>query len=298
MFIKKLHHNFKKRLKIYSISVGIIISVLILIAYGIIQKNNDTMALNDFGHYEKDAYQKPADITPEAVKEARPIKLPILMYHYVEYVQDSGDTIRKSLNVTPDVFKKQLQTLKDAGYTTYFARDVPKILDGSMKVGDKSIILTFDDGYEDFHRVVFPILKSYNVKATVFMIYDFIGRKQFLKDKDIRELLDSGLVEIGSHTLHHMYLKKVSSEVARKQIFESKQKLEEQFGIHVDTFAYPYGAFKQETIDLVKEASYSAAFSVIKGQIQSQGNIFYLSRIRMGSAYGKGMLKVLEKLNK
>lgn len=275
------HKLYRKR-----VTLGIFFGIFILVRFFLLT------------YYERDIFEKSKRVTPEVVQKLHPVKLPILTYHYVEHVTDPGDYIRRSLDITPEIFKKQLQTLKDEGYTTYFARDVPKILDGSMKIGGKSIILTFDDGYEDFYRVAYPILKSYHMKATVFMIYDFIDRKQFLKDKEIRELIRSGLVEIGSHTLNHINLKRVVEAVAREQIFESKQKMQNRYKIKVATFAYPYGAFKQATIDLVKEASYSAGFSVIKGQIHSGENMFFLSRIRMGSAYGKNMLKVLEKLNK
>lgn len=296
MFIKRLHHNLKKRIRLYVAFVTLGSLIAITLTVFIYNRTLEPKIPTNLTVYEKEAYQKPLNITPEVVKQAKPIKLPILLYHYVENVKDPGDYIRKSLNVTPYNFEKQLQTLDDAGYTTYFARDVPKMLDGSIEVGDKNIILTFDDGYSDFYTDVFPLLKKYHVKATVFLITDFIGRKEFLKEKQIRELLGSGLVEIGSHTLHHVYLKKASVEVARKQIFDSRKQLEDQFGIQVTTFAYPYGVFTQKTLDLVKEASYSAAFSVIRGQVQSNENIFFLSRIKMGSTSGKAMLDMLQKL--
>jgi len=210
------------------------------------------------------------------------IKIPIIMYHYVEYVKNISDFIRKRLDISPSIFEKTLKALKEAQYDTYFVKEIPDILDGKVDYSTKSAVLTFDDGYEDFYTVVFPLLKKYHSRATLFIIYDFIGRKGFLNEKEIKEVIDSGLVEIGSHTLDHLSLDYIPSNLAKKQIFESKSKLEEEFGITIKSFAYPYGTFNQQTVDFVKEASYSAAVSVISGTYQSKDSLFFLSRIRSG----------------
>ena len=128
-----------------------------------------------------------------------------------------------------------------------------------------------------------PIIGSEqgNIRPCIIIQND-IGKPEFLSHRQIQEMLDSLLIEVGSHTLPHAYLKTMSDNAAKKQIVESKKKLEEEFNIKVETFAYPNGAFNQKTVELVKEASYSAAVSVISGTIQSQENLFFLSRIRQG----------------
>jgi len=141
-------------------------------------------------------------------------------------------------------------------------------------------------------------LKKYQMKATIYIIVDFIGRRGFMDDKEIKEVLDSGLVELGSHTLDHLYLKLTPESTARKQIFESKKILEEKFKVKVETFAYPYGAFSKKTVDLVKEAGYKAAVSVIPSMIQSKENLFYLSRVRPGIFTPKMMIRVIESYKK
>jgi peptidoglycan/xylan/chitin deacetylase (PgdA/CDA1 family) len=105
-------------------------------------------------------------------------------------------------------------------------------------------------------------------------------------------------VEIGSHTLTHPNLASASSNLAQKQINDSKRKLEELTGKPVITFAYPYGSYNQKLIDLVKEASYTAAVSTKGGACQGQENLFYLSRIRAGGFSGANLLQSLEKLSK
>jgi len=247
-------------------------------------------------YYEKDAFIPPKKTGKKNGEQH--IKIPIIMYHYVEYVKDDSDLIRKRLNIEPSLFEGHLQALKKANYETYFVKDVPDIISGTTHYSTQSAVLTFDDGYEDFYSVVFPLLKQYHMRATVYVIYDYIGRNGFLNEKQIRELVESGLVEIGSHTLDHVYLKQSPKIYADKQIIESKNIFEERFGIKIQTFAYPYGAFNLENIAAVKEAGYTAAVSVISGQMQSNENIYFLSRIRPGLFTPSSMIEVIEKMNK
>ncbi len=253
-------------------------------------------------YYDPKVFQKPAGLIKPTIasdsaglQEEVKIQLPIVMYHYVEYVKDLSDIIRQKLDINPFLFGNQIKTLHDEGFRTYFVKDIPDLLADKIIPSKKSVILTFDDGYEDFYYDVFPVLKKYQMKATIYVIYNYIGRKGFLNEAEIKELLASGLVELGSHTLDHAYLKQMPQEEAEKQIVESKKLLEEKFGVPIESFAYPFGAFTQESIDLVKKAKYTVAVSVISGITQSEENLFYLSRVRAGYLDGSpNMIKVLE----
>jgi peptidoglycan/xylan/chitin deacetylase (PgdA/CDA1 family) len=252
-------------------------------------------------YYEKKVFQLPEEIKAKRSQTAsinKKVKIPIIMYHYVDYIKDANDVIRKSLSINPVFFEQELKTLKEAGYQTYFVREIPDILDEKISYSTQSAVLTFDDGYEDFYTVAFPILKKYQMKATVYVIYDFIGRKGFMNEDEIKEVIKSGLVELGSHTLSHLYLKLSPESVVKRQIFESKKKLEERFGVEVKTFAYPYGAFSQKTADLVKEAGYMAAVSVIPSMQQSKNDLYYLGRVRPGIFGTKNIVEVIENYQK
>jgi len=277
---------------VYFILFGIIAAItlqssILFIRHLFFQKNQNTKiqkTLSITPYYENSVFKKPF-ILNSATQSApikHPIKIPIIMYHYVEYVKDPDDTIRKKLNTTPAQFEKQLISLKKNNYETYFVKDIPDIINGLVDYSTQSAVLTFDDGYKDFYSNAFPLLKKYHMRGTIYIIQNDIGKPEFLSHRQIQEMLDSLLIEVGSHTLTHAYLKTMSDNAAKKQIVESKKKLEEEFNIKVETFAYPNGAFNQKTVELVKEASYSAAVSVISGTIQSQENLFFLSRIRQG----------------
>ncbi|MCR4326212.1 MAG: polysaccharide deacetylase family protein [Candidatus Roizmanbacteria bacterium] len=246
-----------------------------------------------------ESFTAPNDMVAREMKyfktpEGRQWRIPIIMYHYVEPQKNDGDTIRRSLTIPPELFEKQLQTLSENNIPTYFVRDIPAILSGDEEYATPSVVLTFDDGYQDFYTVVFPLLKKYHVKATVYIINRFLGWKDFLTTKQLRELGESSLVEIGAHTLNHAYLKGLDTKTAAYQIMQSKRELEELLGKPVETFAYPYGEFDPETMRIVKEASYSAAVSVVPGMEQSIANQYYLYRIRAGNlSSGDAMLHVL-----
>jgi len=282
----------------------ILVFVLAFVFFRFVKKEKTKTINNVSNHlkieapyYEKKVFKLPKELENKASVSAT-LKIPIIMYHYVEYVKDVEDLVKKRLDINPDLFEGHLKALKEASYKTYFVKEILDILDGKIEYSSHAAVLTFDDGYKDFYTVVFPLLKKYQMKATIYVVVNFIGRRGFMNDKEIKEVLDSGLVELGSHTLDHLYLKLTPESTARKQIFESKKILEEKFKVKVETFAYPYGAFSKKTVDLVKEAGYKAAVSVIPSMIQSKENLFYLSRVRPGIFTPKTMIRVIESYKK
>ncbi len=169
------------------------------------------------------------------------IKIPILMYHYVEYVTDERDTIRQSLNIEPHVFEQQLVTLKNAGYTFIWTSELEEIIKNKKLQDKKYVIITFDDGYKDFYTDAYPILKKHNVKAVNYVSYYFLDTPNYMDTTDIEEIVKSNLVEFGSHTLTHVDITTLSKKDALDNLIKSKKYLESKFGIEVKSFAYPYG---------------------------------------------------------
>ena len=280
--------------------------VFFIISAGLVTKNLKNLYRTNVAegsviapYYSQDVFFKPTDIisatsstTTVNIKNSTQ-RLPIIMYHYVDLTKAADDLIKVNLTINPTLFENQLKTLRDAHYTTFFVRDIPSLLKESNNSKAKNIILTFDDGYEDFYKVALPLLKKYQIKSTIYVIDFYLNKKGYLTDAEVKELIDSGLVEIGSHTLDHPYLAKISYAQMYKEVFESKKDLEKKFSIPIQTFAYPYGSFNEKVVEQVKKAGYLAAVSVISGTRQSNDNLFYLSRIRAGVFEGKDMLNIL-----
>lgn len=173
--------------------------------------------------------------------------LPILMYHDV--VEDGQPC--NTWTVTAGRFREDLQWLKDHGYTCILPRDLEK---GPLPKG-KSVLITFDDGYESNYRLAFPILKEFGDKAVISLITKYVdeGAPDFLTWDMCREMEASGLVEFGSHTdnLHQDQPRGIhrvqgeSREDYDRRVFPdldaSIQKLEKNLDAKVLFFAYPYG---------------------------------------------------------
>lgn len=221
------------------------------------------------------------------------VKVPILVYHYIEYVRDPKDTVRKSLDILPPTFEEQIKTLKNAQYNFITAAELGQYLDGKRSLPTKPVMLTFDDGYGDFYTDVFPILKKYNVVATEYIISGGIDKLNYMTTEQVREIAGSGLVEIGAHTVHHHNLKSLPLEDAKKEIDLSKSDLEREFGINVVSFAYPYGSYNENIADLVKKAGFTNAVGTKGGYIVNQEDRYTLFRIHPGAAIGEGLLKAL-----
>ncbi|MCL4398150.1 polysaccharide deacetylase family protein [Patescibacteria group bacterium] len=238
--------------------------------------------VNDY--YPAAVFKIPEEVLKEriATQSAQTMRIPIIMYHYIEYVDKTKDPGRFNLATAPAVLGKEVSSLKSANYHFLFAREVPDILAAKQAMPQKPVVLTFDDGYEDFYYNALPILKKYNAKGTIYIIVDFIGRPGYLTLKELEKIRDSGVVEIGAHTLHHAYLKGLNINTAKREIVGSKTKLESLLGIGVPSLAYPYGAFSQDTINITKAAGFTNAVSVIPGVNQSMDNEYYLYRLRPG----------------
>jgi len=243
-----------------------------------------------------DTVELPKDVQ-ESIKNVKPqkfIRIPILLYHYVEYVKDQGDTIRKSLNITPYTFEEEIKTLIDAGYTFITVSDLADALDDRKTLPVKSVVLTFDDGYRDFYTDVFPILKKYQVKAIAYIVPNFLNKPNNMDLWQLKEITQSGLVEIGAHTMGHAYLSGLSLHTVKYEVEESKKYLEENLGIRVVSFAYPYGAFDNTAIDVVKKAGFTSAVTTINGIFAQDINRFFLYRIRPGALVGQELLDLLD----
>ena len=106
---------------------------------------------------------------------------------------------------------------------------------------EKPVILTFDDGYADNYTELLPLLERYGVKATIFIITDKIGAPRYLTAEQLRELADSGLVSIQSHTVTHPLLDTLSEEALRRELSESQLAIARLTGRVPTALSYPVG---------------------------------------------------------
>ena len=152
--------------------------------------------------------------------------------------------------------------LAAAGYST---ASYDAVLAGAAK----KIFVTFDDGFVDVLQYALPVLKQQKFTGIQFLVADLIGKtnewqqragdvsEPLMHQEQIREWLAAGQ-QIGSHTLTHPHLSQIPVSEAREEIFSSKKKLEDLFGIRVKHFCYPYGDWKQAVRDSCKRRATKA----------------------------------------
>lgn len=151
------------------------------------------------------------------------------------------------------------------------------------------VLLTVDDGWDDGYNFLFPLAKKYNMKFNLGIIADKVSTtpseiNNFLNEREIREMLGSGLITLASHSFSHIELHNQTELVLKKEILLSKQTLENWFHIPINTLIYPSGKYDGLTLKIAKESGYSFGFTTKKGIITPEDldkNPLTLPRIRV-----------------
>ena len=173
-------------------------------------------------------------------------RVPALMYHAVS---DEIWSPYQELFVSPSEMEAQLRYLQENGFTTIFFSDLARI-----DQIEKPVLLTFDDGYLDNYMELFPLLRKYNAKATIFAITKSIGTHQlYFNWEQAREMADSGLVEIHSHTVSHPNLDELSYEEQKYELEQSQLDILRNLGRESYVFCYPTGRYNADTLELVDD---------------------------------------------
>ena len=204
------------------------------------QPEEDLLALLEGYHPYKVEGRTYYTAYPLAEEIPEGYEVPTLMYHAVS---DDCWGIAQ-LFVSPSELEKQLQWLQEEGYTTIHFEDL-----GRVDEIQKPILLTFDDGYLDNYTELFPLLKKYNAKATVFMIMGSVGGWNYLTADQIKEMDASGLVSFQSHTVTHEFLSTRTAEQLEYELSESKRMLAEITGKESFVLCYPTGKYSEESLD-------------------------------------------------
>lgn len=228
---------------------------------------------------------------PHAMLKKPDVHFGILMYHQVT---NTPPPKQRRFAVSPEIFEQQISYLVDRGYTFVTVDRLFDLVTSSSTPLDKTLALTFDDGYRSFYTNVFPVLKKYNIPATEYVITQDIGKQGSLTWDMLGELVNSGLVEIGAHTVNHLSLKALPVEKQRYQIGESKRILEEGLNISVTTVAYPFGLYGKGTKEVVKDLGFKGAVSIFSGDKPTSTDTFAWRRVAITNAdIGEKLLRAL-----
>lgn len=189
---------------------------------------------------------------------------PVFMYHKIGK-RPRGVRI-KGLYVDPDQFERHVLELKENGFTTATLSELATATTNLSK----KIVFTFDDGFRNVLENGAGPLCNAGFKAIQFLVPNYLGKvnEWDLRDGEVPEaLMDKAQVqewlaaghEIGSHSMTHASLDRLSVRDAREEIITSKKRLEDMFAVPIVHFCYPYGAWNDAIRDVVIEAGYQTA---------------------------------------
>ena len=242
--------------------------------------NNNKSILEDMRHFDE----------ATLVNDNRGV--PVLYYHSVEQSADNEVTI------TPEILKTQLKYIKDEGYVTLTLSDLKEYLLNNSPIPNKSILITFDDGYMNNYNNAFPILKDLNMVATIFCITSNLDGSYYLSKDAIKEMSNYG-IDIQSHTVNHPHLDKMTYDEQLSELKESKKTLESITGKKVESIAYPFGDFNDDSIKAAKAAGYTLGFTTKRGLSDRNDDSLKLDRIYISSKYNMNTFKeILSKTEK
>lgn len=227
----------------------------------------------------------------------------ILLYHSIDnYSPDDYLGIR----MTPENFLKQMELLYNENFKVCRVQQLVDFLKERKEFPKKAVAIAFDDGYRDNLKNVLPVLIRYNFPATIFLRSDLLDvirsngmyyweKWDYLSQNDLKELIASGIIDIGSHGIYHRKLTSLPQEELIKEIAVSKEKLENITGRSVQLFSYPYGIVDDRVKDIVRQAGYKAAFSSNIGINEYTADVFELRRTEINA--GDDALEVKKKLS-
>ncbi|MCC7367694.1 MAG: polysaccharide deacetylase family protein [Chloroflexi bacterium] len=215
---------------------------------------------------------------PRAVADA-----PIVMYHHIGPLPPNPDVFRRDLTVSPATFEKTLDYLAEQEIATVTMADLFEHFAGGAALPKKSVILTFDDGYDDNYLYVFQLLKARQMVGTFFISTDFVERPGYLTWDQITEMNDAGM-EIAAHSTNHADFTVIGPNELRRQLVEPKRILEERIGQPVRFLAYPAGKYNAAVMAASRAAGYEAAVTVIHGTRHTPAQAFELRRVRAHGA--------------
>jgi peptidoglycan/xylan/chitin deacetylase (PgdA/CDA1 family) len=202
--------------------------------------------------------------------------IPILMYHAV------SDDKSSTLHVTPENFSRQMEFLHKNGYSVLSLDDLVEDIKKGTGFVPKTVVITFDDGYEDNYLYAFPVLAKYDMPAIIFLITEYVDtREGYLKWDQIRLMMANG-IDFGGHARSGEYLPSIAdTQRLWEEIAGCKSDIELKTGEKVGYFCYPIGGFNEKVKNAVKKAGYKGACTTNRGFDRLNRDVYELNRIKI-----------------
>jgi peptidoglycan/xylan/chitin deacetylase (PgdA/CDA1 family) len=204
--------------------------------------------------------------------------VPVLIYHHVNWLKPTDNSIERGLTVLPSEFKAQVGYLIKNHYHLVSAAALVRFLRFGSGLPSKPVVLTFDDGYIDMFGTVYSLLRSMHLTATFFIVPGFLDTRRYLSWKQVEQMAGAGM-EIEAHSMTHPDLTTVPAAQQWTEVAQSRHELEQRLHRAVRVFAYPYGAHNASVLSAVSKAGYWGGFTTREGWWENRGEVLTLPRV-------------------
>jgi peptidoglycan/xylan/chitin deacetylase (PgdA/CDA1 family) len=207
--------------------------------------------------------------------------------------------------MTPELFTQQMAFISENGYEAFTVTELVEILARDhTQLPKRPVVLTFDDAFSDFYTNALPVLRDFNLKATLYVTTGYIGEssrwlnslgegaRPTMTWEQLAEVADEGLVECGSHSHTHPQLDAIPRARAQEEIAQSKHLLETYLGHEITSFAYPHGYYDSTVRAMVREAGYLSACGVKHAISSTSDDRFALARIIVSNTTSLDQLRI------
>jgi len=193
---------------------------------------------------------------------------------------------QRVLDVDDSVFVKQMEYLAKGGYRVVSFAALVDALEGKASIPKRSVVITFDDGWENQYRHAFPILRRFGLTATFFVFTDPVGTDPKTMTWDqLRNLQDAGMT-IGSHTRTHPVLP-AHHRALHNEVQMSRADIAQHLGRVPEFFAYPFGLWDQQSAEWAQRAGYRAARTYRGGAWNSARDVYHLRAVPVTDNMGR-----------
>jgi peptidoglycan/xylan/chitin deacetylase (PgdA/CDA1 family) len=231
------------------------------------------------------------------------IEVPVLMYHSIAI----GSTPKfRNFVVHPDDFAAQMDYLAARDYRAVTAAEMAfGLSSGLFPMTPRPIVLTFDDAYIDFYTTALPLLQRYGFAATLYVPTAYVGgtarwletcgeqNRRLLSWQALRDIA-AERIEVASHSHSHAQMDRVPKTVVIEEVHRSKCLIEDNLGLAVNGFAYPFGYWNRAVQAAVASAGYDYACTVGELTTTSADGTFTLPRLTVNAESGTdGLAKLL-----
>jgi peptidoglycan/xylan/chitin deacetylase (PgdA/CDA1 family) len=213
---------------------------------------------------------------------SRTVRVPILMYHYIRIPPEGADEYGVDLSVSPDAFRAQMEYLVANGYTTVDLYDITLAIVNQRELPPKPVVITVDDGYRDFYDSAFPVLKELGLKATLFVITDYVDRSEpnYVSWAMVAEMAQAG-IRIEPHSKSHVNLNGRDRDFLIWEMLGSQETVAAHIGYTPRYFAYPGGRYDELAMEVLEDLGFWGSVTTYGGTWHGYMERFEWTRMRV-----------------